>query len=79
MFTSMFSTVSLPYSVMRFLGVPVESGIMMLFSPASIHPDCFALSANFLLNRLMDFDSPYNISGSLRIALLKSLLPVVDV
>ena len=79
MFASMFSMVSLPYSGMRFLGVPVKSGIMMIFAPASVHPDFFALSDNFSLNRLMDFDYPSNISGSLIIVMLKSLMPVVNV
>ena len=77
--TPMFSMVSLPYSVMRFLGVTVESGIIMIFAPDSIHPDCLALSVNFLLNRWIDFDYLLNNSESLRIALLKSLMPMVDV
>ena len=71
--------VSLPYSVISFIWVPVESGIIMIFSPAYIHPDFFALSANFLLNVFMGFNYPSNSSGSFRIALLKSLMPVVDV
>ena len=52
----MSSTVSLPYSVMIFLGVTLDSLIVMIFSPASIHPAFLALSDNCLLNRLMDFD-----------------------
>ena len=79
MFTSMFSTVSLPYSVMMFLGVPVGLGIMMMLVPASIHPYCNAISDNFLLNRLTDFHSPSKSSGNLSIALSKSLMPVVEV
>ena len=79
MFASMFSMVSLPYSVMSFLGVPVDSGIIIIFAPASIHPDCFALSANLLLNMLMDLDSPSNSSCILINALLNIFMPVVDV
>ena len=30
----------------------------MMFAPASIHPNFFALYANFSLNILMNFDSP---------------------
>ena len=60
------------------LGVPVESVIMMIFAPDSIHPYFFALSSNFFLNRLMGFYSPSNSSGSLRISLLKSLISVID-
>ena len=71
--------VSILYSVMRFLGVPVYYVIMLIFAPTSIHPDCLSLSANLSLNRLMDFYSPSNSSGRFRIALLKSLRPVVDV
>ena len=63
--------------VMKFLGVSVESGIMNIFAPDSIYPDCFALSANFLLSRLTGFDYPSRSSGSLSMALLKSLMPVV--
>ena len=63
--------------VMKFLGVSVESGIMNIFAPDSIHPDCFALSANFLLSRLTGFYYPSRSSGSLSMALLKSLMPVV--
>ena len=79
MFASIFSMVSLPYYVMCFLEVPVDSGIIVIFAPASIHPDCFALSANFSLNILIEFDYPSNISGILRNALLNILMPVVDV
>ena len=73
------STASLPYSMMRFLGVPLESGIMMIFAPDSIQPDCFSLSSKLLLNRLMDFDFTLNSSGRFRIALLNSFIPVVEV
>ena len=52
---------------------------MMMFAPASIHPDCFTLSANFSLNRLMGLDSPLKGSGSFMIALLKNFIPVVEV
>ena len=51
----------------------------MMFAPASIHPYLFALSSNFSLNILVYFDSPSKSSGSFRMALLKSLMPVVDV
>ena len=78
MFAKMFSTVSMPFSVIRFLGDPLESGIMMIFAPASIPPDSFALSDNFSLNRLMDFYSPSKISGRFRIALLKIFIIVVE-
>ena len=71
--------VSLPYSVMRFIGVPVELGTMIIFAPASIQPDCLCLSANLSLIRLTDFDSPSKSSGSLSMALLKSLISVVEV
>ena len=47
--------------------------------PGSIHTDCLALSSNFSLNRLMDLDSMSKSSGSLRMALLDSLMPVVEV
>ena len=47
MFASIFSTVSVPYSVMRCIGVLVESGIIIIFAPDSIHPDFFVLSSNF--------------------------------
>ena len=77
-FATMFSTVCMPYYVIRFIGYPLESGIMMLFAPASIHPDSFALSDNFSLNRLMDFYSPSKISGRFRIALLKIFIIVVE-
>ena len=70
---------SLPYSVMKFLGVPVESGIMMIFSPVYIHPYCFALSANFSLNRLTDLYSLPKTSGRLSVELLKMLMTVVEV
>ena len=52
---------------------------MIIFAPAYIYPGCFALSANFSLNRLTDFDSPSKSSGSLSMALLKSLISVVEV
>ena len=64
---------------MKFLGVPVESGINMMFAPASIQPYFFSLYADFPLNILMNIDFPSKSSGSLRIDLLKSLMPVVDV
>ena len=79
MLASMFSTASLLYFVMRFLGVPVDSRIMMIVAPASIQTDCFSLYYNLSLNRLMNFDSPSNSSGVLIIALLNILIPVVDV
>ena len=79
MFAAMFSMVSLKYSVMIFLGVIVESVILMMFDPASIHLDSFYLSAIFLSNRLMEFDYPSKSSGGLRMALLNSLMPVVEV
>ena len=75
----MLSMASLPYSVMRFIGVPVELGTMIIFAPASIQPDCLCLSANLSLIRLTDFDSPSKIYGSLSMALLKILMPVVEV
>ena len=74
-----FSTLSLSYSVMSILGVPIESGIIIMFNPASIHLDCLAPYKNLALNRLMDFDYSIKRSGSLRMELLKSLIPVVDV
>ena len=77
-FASMSSTVSLPYSALRFLGVPMELGIMVIFAPASIYPDCFAFYANFLLDILKDLDSPLISSGSFIMALLKSLMTVVE-
>ena len=64
---------------MRFLRVTVELYIMIIFTPVSIHPDCVALSANFSLNRLTDLDYLLKSYGSLRMALLKSLMPVVEV
>ena len=76
---SISSTVSLPYSVMRFIGVLVESAIMTILAPASIHPDCLALSANFSLNRLMYLESLSNSSVSFRMDILNSLLPMVQV
>ena len=79
MLASISSTVSLPYSVIRFLGVLVELAIMMIFAPVSIHTDCSALSASFLLNRLTDLDSPLKSYGSFRMALLNSLIPVAEV
>ena len=79
MLALMFSIVSLPYSVTIFIGVLVESGIIIIFVLDPIHPDCFSISANFELNRLMDFDSPSNSSGSLIMALLKSFMNLVDV
>ena len=74
---SIFSTVSLPYLVMRFFGVPEELAIMMIFAPVYIHTDCLALTSNFSLNRLMDLDSMSKSSGRLSMALLDSLMPVV--
>ena len=79
MLASIFSTASLLYFGMRFLGVPVDSIIIMIVAPASIQTDCFSLSYNLSLNRLMNFDSPSNSSGILIIALLNILIPVVDV
>ena len=79
MFASAFFTVIILYCVMRFLGVPLESEIVMTFSPASIHPDCFAFSNNLSLNRLMYFDSTLNIFESFVILLLKSFIPVFEV
>ena len=79
MFASIFSTLSLSYSVMSILGVPIESGIIIMFNPESIHLDCLAPYKNLALNRLMDFDYSIKRSGSLRMELLKSLIPVVDV
>ena len=76
---SISSTVSLPYSVMRFLGVPEESAIMMIFAPVYIYTDCLALYDKFSLNRLMDLDSMSKSSGILMMALLDSLMPVVEV
>ena len=67
------------YSLLRFLEVPVKSGIIMLFVPASILHDFFALSANFSLNIFKYFDSPSKNYGCLRMALLKSLMLVVEV
>ena len=64
---------------MIFLRVPVEYGIIIMIAPDSIHPHCFALYYKISLNILVDFDSTLNNSGSLRMALLKSLIPVVDV
>ena len=49
-----------------------------MFAPASIHPDCFALSANFSLKILMYFDSPSNIFGSVRMALKFDWWVVID-
>ena len=77
-FASMFSTMSLPYSLMSFIGVPVDSGIIMIFAPAYVHPDFFALSIKFSLNRLMDFDYPSKSYGIFRMALLNSFMPVVN-
>ena len=51
----------------------------MIFAPVSVHPDCLSLSANFSLNTLADLDSPSKSSGSLRVALLNRLMPVVEV
>ena len=78
-FASMFYTASLPYSITSFLGVPVESGIIMIFYTNSIHTYFFSLSANFSLNRSIDFDSQSNNPEILRMALLESLIPGVDV
>ena len=63
----------------KVIGVPVDSGIIMIFAPAYIHPDFFALSINFSLNRLMDFDYPSKSYGIFRMALLNSFMPVVNV
>ena len=79
MFASMLSTASLSYSVIRFIRFPIESGIIMIFAPASTHPVSFALSDKFLLNRLMDFYSPSKFSGILRMALLNIFMPSIDV
>ena len=79
MFSYMYSTVSLPYYVMIFLGVPPESLIMMIFSSASIHPACFVLSDSFSLKRLMGFYYPSKSSGIFMIAQLKSFITVVEV
>ena len=76
---SISSTVSLPYSFMRFFGVPGESAIMMIFALVYIHTDCLALYENFSLNRLMDLDYMSKSSGSLMMALLDILMPVVEV
>ena len=73
------SMLSLPYSVMRFLGVPAESAIMMMLDPVSIHTDCLYLSDNFSLNRLTDSDSPSKSSGSFRMALLNRSISVAEV
>ena len=62
-----------------FFGVPEESAIMMIFAPVYIDTDCLSLSDNFSLNRWMDLDSLSKSSGILRIALLDSLMPVVEV
>ena len=78
MLVSISSTVSLPYSVMIFLGVPVELATMMIFAPVSIHSDCLDLSARFSLNRLPDLDYPSKSSGRSRMALSNSLIPVVE-
>ena len=76
---SISSTVSLPYSFMRFFGVPEDSAIMMIFDPVYIYTDCLALYDNFSLNRVMDLYSMSKSSGILMIALLDSLIPVVEV
>ena len=79
MLAPMSSMVGLPYSVKIFLQIVSKSPIMSIFSPVSIHPDCFALSARFLLNRLTYFDSPSNSSSIFIISLLKNLINVVEV
>ena len=71
--------ISLPYSFMRFLGVTEELYIMMIFAPVYIYTDCLALYDNFSLNRLIDFYSISKSSGILMMALLDSLMPVVEV
>ena len=76
---SISSTVSIPYLVMSFFGVPFKLAIMMIFAPASIQPDCLAFSTNFSLNSLADLDDRSKISGSLIIALLNTFVPVVEV
>ena len=73
------STVSLPYLVVRFLGVLLELSIMMIFAPVYIHPDLLSLSANFSLNRLEDLDYPPKSSVRFRMSLLNILIPVVKV
>ena len=72
-------TVRNPYMVIRFLGVLVELAIVMISPPISIHPDYSALFASFSLNRLTDLEYPSMIYGSFRMALLNSLVPVVEV
>ena len=79
MFASMSSTVSLPYSVIIFLEVTTGSLSMVVFSPASIHPDGLALYDIFSLNRFNDFYSLSNSFGSFIIELLKKFIPVVEV
>ena len=76
---SISSTASISYSVIRFLGVPVELATMMILAPVYIHPDCLALSTSFSLNRLTDLDSSSKSSGISRMAILNSLIPVVEV
>ena len=76
---SVSSTIIFTYSVIRFIGVVVESAIMMVFAPVSTHPDCLALSDSFLLNRLTDLESLLKSYGSFSMALLHSFIPVVEV
>ena len=59
--------------------VPEKSAIMMIFDPVYIYTDCLALYYNLSLNRLMDLDSMSKSSGILMMALLDSLMPVVEV
>ena len=59
--------------------VPEKSAIMMIFDPVYIYTDCLALYENFSLNRLMDLDYMSKSSGSLMMALLDILMPVVEV
>ena len=75
----MYSMVNLPCYVIIFIGVPPESLIMMIFSPASIHPACFVLSDNFSLKSLMGFYYPSKSSGIFMITQLKSFITVVEV
>ena len=75
---SIYFTVSLPYLFMRFLGVPEESDIMMIFAPVYIYTDCLAFHENFSLNILMDLDSMSKSYGILMMALLDILMPVVE-
>ena len=78
-FVVIYSRVSLQYSFMRILAVPVEWEIMMIFAPVFVHSGCFDLSANFSMNRLTGLDSPSKNSGSLSMALLNIMMHVVEV